>query len=78
MPRDEVDRVVAARKGRILMRRLPRQNQALYDGLRLLYGAPTEGNLEVLAAMGRVTPEQVVQAAVRYIDPTTWAVAVVR
>jgi predicted Zn-dependent peptidase len=78
VPRDELNRVVAARKGRILMRRLPRQNQALYDGLRLLYGAPTEGNLEILAAMGRVTPEQVVQAAVRYIDPTTWTVAVVR
>lgn len=78
IPRDELDRIVAARKGRILMRRLPRQNQAMYDGLRLFYGQPTGGNLEFLEAMGRLAPEQVVAAAKRYMLPESWAVAVVR
>jgi len=78
VPRDELDKVIAARKGRILMRRLPRQNQAYYDGLRLLYGRATGGDLDFLAALGEVTPEQVSEAARKYIDPETWIVATVR
>ena len=75
---DELQRVVAARVGRILMRRLPSQNQAMYDGLSLFYGRPTGGNLEFLEALSAVTPEQVAAAAKRYIDPERWVVAIVR
>ena len=75
---DEIQRVVAARVGRILMRRLPTQNQAMYDGLQLFYGRPTGGNLEFLEAISTVTPEQVADAAKRYIDPDRWVVAIIR
>jgi len=75
---DEVQRVVAARLGRILMRRLPSQNQAMYDGLSLFYGLPTGGNLEFLEQLSAVTPEQVAEAAKRFIDPESWAVTIVR
>jgi predicted Zn-dependent peptidase len=60
------------------MRRLPSQNQAFYDGLRLLYGGPSDGNLDYLEAMARVTPEQALEAAKLYIDPDRWAVAIAR
>ena len=76
--RDEIRRVVAARAGRILMRRLPSQNQAMYDGLSLLHRRPTGGNLEFLEALSTVTPEQVAEAAKRYVDPDRWVVAIVR
>jgi zinc protease len=75
---DEIQRIVAARVGRILMRRLPTQNQAMYDGLSLFRGRPTGGNLEFLEALSKVTPEQVAEAAKRYVDPDLWAVAIVR
>ena len=75
---DEIQRVVAARVGRILMRRLPSQNQAMYDGLSLFHGRPTGGNLEFLEAMSTLNPEQVAEAAKRYVDPERWAVAIVR
>jgi zinc protease len=75
---DEIQRVVAARVGRILMRRLPAQNQAMYDGLKLFRGRPTVGNLEFLEAISTVTPEQVAAAAKRYVDPERWVVAIVR
>jgi len=75
---DEIQRVVAARVGRILMRRLPSQNQAMYDGLSLFHGRPTGGNLEFLEAMSTLTPEQVAEAAKRYVAPERWAVAIVR
>jgi len=75
---DEVERVVAARVGRILMRRLPSQNQAFYDGLYLLYGVPTGGNLEFLEALRGVGPEEVAAAAKRYIDPDGWVTAIAR
>jgi len=75
---DEIQRVVAARVGRILMRRLPSQNQAMYDGLSLFRGQPTGGNLEFLEALSAVTPEQVAEAAKRYVDPDRWVVAIVR
>jgi len=78
VPGEELERIVAARKGRILMRRLPRQNQAFYDGLRLLFGAPTGGDLEFLEALGQVTPEEVVKAARRYMNSDQWAVAIAR
>ena len=78
VPTDELERIVAARKGRILMRRLPRQNQAFYDGLRILFGAPTGGDLEFLEALGEVTPEEVVKAARRYMNSSQWAVAIAR
>jgi predicted Zn-dependent peptidase len=76
--REELDRVVAARKGRILMRRLPRQNQAMYDSLSLLYGEPSGGELEFLAAMDEVTPDDVRAAAQRYMNPDNWVVAIAR
>ena len=75
---DEIQRVVAARVGRILMRRLPAQNQAMYDGLELFHGRPTGGNLEFLEEISAVTPEQVAEAARRYVDPDRWVVAIVR
>ncbi len=71
-------RVVAARTGRILMRRLPRINQAYYDGLRVLYGTPTAGNLEFLAAISELTPKTVAAAARRYLSAADWHVAIVR
>ncbi len=76
-PADEVQRVIAARRGRILMRRLPSQNQAMYDGLDLFRGEPSEGSLQALAALSRVTPAQIRQAA-RHLQPSRWAVAVAR
>jgi len=69
---------VAAHTGRILMRRLTSQNQAMYDGLQILYGVFTSGNLDFLAAMGAVTPGEVAAAARRYIQPDQWSLAVVR
>jgi len=78
VPGDELEKVVAARKGRILMRRLPAQNQAMYDGLDLLYGQPSSGSLDFLEAMGRITPDQVRRAAERYLVPETWAIAVAK
>lgn len=78
IPEDEIARVVAAHTGRILMRRLPRINQAYYDGLRVLYGTPTDGSLELLAAISELTPEAVAAAARRYLSPADWHVAIVR
>jgi zinc protease len=78
VPPEELERIVAARKGRILMRRLPRQNQAYYDGLRLLFGEPSGGDLEFLDALGRVTPAEVVKAAQRYMTTDAWVVAIAR
>jgi zinc protease len=78
VPQDELDRIVAARKGRILMRRLPRQNQAYYDGLTLLYGRPSGGELESLEALSSVTPDEILAVAKRYLDLDDWAVAIVR
>ncbi|RMG48553.1 MAG: insulinase family protein [Acidobacteria bacterium] len=77
-PVEELERVVAARRGRIFMRRLTSINQAYYDALGLLYGEPTGGDPELLEAIRRVTPEQVLRAARAYIDPDRFAVAVVR
>jgi len=78
VPREELERVIAARKGRILMRRLPRQNQAYYDGLTLLYGTTSGGELEFLEALGAVTPEEILRVARHYVNLDAWAVAVVR
>ena len=64
--------------GRILMRRLPRQNQAYYDGLTLLYGTPSGGELESLEALSRVTSDEILAAAKRYLDLDNWATAIVR
>jgi len=75
---EELDRIVAARKGRILMRRLPRQNQAMYDSLTLLYGEPSSGELEFLESLDRVTPNEVQAAAKRYMNPDAWVVAIAR
>ena len=75
---EEIQRIVAARTGRILMRRLPSQNQAMYDSLQIFYRMPTGGNLEFLAAMNAVTPDQVSAAARRYIRPEQWSLAMVR
>jgi predicted Zn-dependent peptidase len=73
---DELERVVAARVGRLLMRRLTSVNQAYYDGLDLLYGTRTEGSLGLLDALKGVTPAQLREAARKYVDPETWVVAV--
>ncbi len=78
IPEDEISRVVAAHTGRILMRRLPRINQAYYDGLQVLYGTPTDGTLEFLEAISELTPEAVAAAASRYLGPENWHVAIVR
>ena len=60
------------------MRRLPAQNQAMYDGLELFLGLPTGGNLRFLEEISTVTPEQAAEAAKRYIDPDRWVVAIIR
>jgi zinc protease len=78
IPVEELQQVIAARRGRILMRRLPRKNQAFYDGLDLLYGVPSGGSLEFLEGLGAITTADVAAAVTRYVDADTWSVAIAR
>ncbi|UCF66620.1 MAG: insulinase family protein [Acidobacteriota bacterium] len=78
IPLEEIEKIVAARNGRLLMRRLTSINQAYYDGMDLLFDRPTEGALEFLEKLKSVTPEQAREAARLYIDPDKWVVALAR
>jgi predicted Zn-dependent peptidase len=76
IPPEELERLVVERVGRLLMRRLSSVNRAYYDGLDLLFGERTEGNLEFLEALQAVTADEATAALRRYVDPERWVVAI--
>lgn len=66
----EVAKTSAAMRGRMLMRRLTRLNQAYYLGLERMEGRAAGSDLARIDAILRVTPDAVVEAVTKYLDPS--------
>jgi predicted Zn-dependent peptidase len=79
VPKDDaaVKRAAAAMRGRLLMRRLTRINQAYFLALDVLDGRPPGGDLARIDALLKLDREKVATAAKRYLDAAK-LVAVVR
>lgn len=74
---DAVRRAAAAMRGRLLMRRLTRINQAYFLALDVLEGRPPGGDLARIDALLALDREKVAAAVKRHLDPSR-LVAVVR
>jgi predicted Zn-dependent peptidase len=74
----DVERARNQLRGRLLMRRLTRINQAYFAGLARYEGRPAGDDLARLEALLAVTPEQVAEAARKYLDASRAAVVTVR
>jgi predicted Zn-dependent peptidase len=73
-----VERAANARRGRLLMRRLTRVNQAYFAGLDQMRGRPPGDNLKFLSALLTVSAEDVRRVVKKYLEPEKLAVVVVR
>lgn len=73
-----VERAANALRGRGLMRRLSRINQAYFAGIDVLEGRPVGENLKRLEALRAVTREDVSRVMRGYLDPSRCAVMTVR
>lgn len=73
-----VERAANALRGRLLMRRLTRINQAYFAGIDRLEGRSAGGDLDRLDALRRVTAADVKRVARRWIDPAAMVTVTVR
>ncbi len=73
-----VERAVNALRGRMLMRRMARINQAYFAALELAAGRKPGDDLGRLDALKRVTSQDVARVARKYLDPARCAVVIVR
>ena len=74
----KVERAVNALRGRMLMRRMTRINQAYFAALDLLGGRLPGAGLLRLESFRRVRAEDVARVAKRYLDPAACATLIVR
>lgn len=74
----KVERAVNALRGRLLMRRMTRINQAYFAGLDLLKGRDPGDDLRRLDLLRSVRPADVERVTKRYLDPARCATVIVR
>jgi zinc protease len=74
----KVERAVNAIRGRLLMRRMTRVNQAYFVGLDLIAGKAPGAGKQRLEAFRAVRPEDVARVAAKYLDVGDCATLVVR
>ena len=73
----EIDRIRAVVASRALMRRMTAVNRARYLGLRAFRGVAAREDLDALAALDRVSREQLERLAGEWLDPARYRVVVV-
>ncbi len=73
-----VARAAASLRGRLLMRRLTRVNQAYFAGIERMKGRPAGDDLLRLAALREVRAEDVMRVVRKYLDPDRFARVIVR
>jgi zinc protease len=74
---EHIERIRAVLKSRALMRRMTAVNRARYLGLRTFTGVPAREDLDALAALDRVSREQLERLAGEWLDPERHRVVVV-
>jgi zinc protease len=74
----QVERAVNALRGRLLMRRMTRINQAYFASLDLMAGREAGDGKKRLDALPRVRPDDVARVAKAYLDPGACATLIVR
>jgi predicted Zn-dependent peptidase len=75
---DEVQRAANSVRGRLLMRRMTRVNQAYFMGMERLAGRPAGDGIDRVNALPGVRPEDVARVLRAHLDPARCAVVIVR
>jgi predicted Zn-dependent peptidase len=75
---ETVARTVNALRGRLIMRRMSRVNQAYFLGMDRLYGEPPGAGLERIRSLLEVSVDDVKRVLKEYLDPERLATVVVR